>query len=696
MNPSLRPALLALAIAPVAVHAESVERTLAPVAVKDSAVDDNRTYNPAVTKSATKTDAPLRDIPQTINVIPAQVIRDQAATSMQDVMKNIAGVGLSHGDGQRDQVTIRGFSAIADQFVDGFRDDALYFRDLSNIERVDVIKGPAAVLYGRGSSGGLINRVTKKPGVDVSELALQVGSWDDKRVEGDIARQGETLSWRVTAARENADSYRDQQFLDRTALSPSLLIAPNENDSLLLQADYLDDERVTDFGIPSYQGEPVHVDAETYYGAANGDDVDTSRSVVKSFKADYTHDFNENLSLRNGFRYYHYHLDRYNTLVGSVNEIARTASLNRSNFYRNEFGNFNQTELTHKTQFGGMAHEFLYGVELGRQKKDQFLRSANNIATVDLFDPVLPTLAKKLTSAPSTDNLGTFDTAAAYLQDTAQLAEHWKMLVGIRFDRFKQQTDNRLPGQPNLSRTDESWSPRVGLTWQPTLTQSYYASYSRSFQPSGEAFSLAVNNAGIEPEETTNHEVGGKFDFLDGKLSATVSLFRLERTGIKATDVATNQLVNVGEQRTDGVEFTLNGEIGDGLSLLAGYAYLDSHVTKSVAVDAGQLVDGNRATLTPYNSANIWLTQTLLTDYGVGLGANYVGDRFANPGNTVELPAYTTVDAMAWAHFDRVELQLNLRNLFDREHIVSGHGTSANLNLPGAPRNATLTARLKF
>jgi catecholate siderophore receptor len=164
----------------------------------------------------------LRDVPQTVNVVSAEVIRDQHATSLQDVVKNVPGIGQSHGDGQRDQVAIRGFTAIADQFVDGFRDDALYFRDLSNIERVEIIKGPAAVLYGRGSSGGLINRVTKKPRGDLNEFALSYGSWSDKRGEIDIARQGEVASWRLTGAAEDADSYRDQQFLERKAISPSV------------------------------------------------------------------------------------------------------------------------------------------------------------------------------------------------------------------------------------------------------------------------------------------------------------------------------------------------------------------------------------------------------------------------------------------------------------------------------------------
>ncbi|MDE2417215.1 MAG: TonB-dependent receptor plug domain-containing protein [Burkholderiales bacterium] len=342
------------------------------------------TYNPLTAVSATKIEAPLRDIPQTVNVVPQAILRDQAAHSMQDVLKTVPGVGLSTGDGQRDQVTIRGFTAIADQFVDGMRDDALYFRDLSNIEQVEVIKGPASVLYGRGSSGGLINRITKKPGIDKSEVGLQVGSWNQVRGEFDLARKDDEsgVAFRITGAAENADSYRSQQFLKRQAVAPSLLLKLSPDTRLLIQAETLTDRRVTDFGIPAYQGTPVNVPAGTYYGAANARDVDYSQSTVTSTGFTLDHRIDGAWSARNAFRQYTYTLDRNNTLVGSVNEAAQTVSLNRSNVKRNENGFFNQTELTQKTTLAGMAHQLLYGVEVGQQNKDQVFRTQNNVATL--------------------------------------------------------------------------------------------------------------------------------------------------------------------------------------------------------------------------------------------------------------------------------------------------------------------------
>ena len=694
---TLKPLALALcALALPAVAQTRVEQQLPEVKVQASG--EAAPYSPPTATSATKIEAPLRDIPQTVNVVPQELLRDQGARSMQDVMRNVPGVGLSHGDGQRDQVTIRGFSAIADQFIDGMRDDALYFRDLSNIDRVEVLKGPAAVLYGRGSSGGLINRITKKPDVNLTEVTGQVGSWNQRRAEFDVGRNpaGGSVSLRVTGAAERADSYRGQQFLDRESLAPTLGLRISADTHLLLQAEQTSDRRVTDFGIPAFRGRPVNVSPSTYYGAANARDVDYTQTDVTSLGATFTHRIDANWSFRNAVRGYEYRLDRNNTLVGSVNEAAQTASLNRSNVRRHETGFFNQSELVQKTQLAGMEHRVLYGLEIGHQRKDQYFITQNNVATVSLFNPVLPVLPFLASGTPSTNNLGVFQVAGVYLQDLLTIAPQWKALAGVRYDQFEQETRERRVGQSDLSRTDRNWSPRVGLVYQPTETQSYYASYSKSYQPSAEQFPLAANNAQLAPEATTNQEVGTKLDLLGGLATATASLFRLERTNIKATDPATNTLIPVGVQRTDGVEVTFAGELPQRWHISAGYAYLDARVTDSVAVDAGQQVQGKRATLTPRHSANLWLVKAIGTGFGVGGGITYVDDRAANPGNTVTLPEYVVFDALAYWRSRSYDVQLNLYNLFDREYIIAGHGSSPNLNLPGAPRSAMVTARFRF
>ena len=649
-------------------------------------------YNPPNAVSATRTEAPLRDIPQTVNVVTAEVMQDQRANSMQDVLKNVPGVSFSTGDGQRDQVSIRGFSAIADQFVDGIRDDALYFRDLSNVDRVEVIKGPAAVLYGRGSSGGLINRVTKKPGIDVTDFALSYGMWADRRAEADVGRvfADGAAAFRVTGAVEKGNSYRSQQFLDRSAVAPSLELRLAPETTVLLQADYLEDRRVTDFGIPAYKGRPVDVPASRYYGAANARDADYSQSRVYSGTATINHRFNDDWSIRNATRYYHYSLDRNNTLTSAVNEVTQRLTMSHSNVYREEHGWFNQTDLTQKASILGTKHELLYGMEIGQQNKDLVNFSRAVPGTFDLFNPVLPTLPRLVGGTPATSNLGTAKTLAFYTQDMISFTEQWKALLGVRYDNFQQDTVQRLAGQSNLSRTDNAWSPRAGLVWQPSKVQSYYVSWSRSFQPSGETFALATNNADLAPETTNNTEVGAKYDWLDGKATTTISVFRLERSNVKVAS-ANNTLIPIGEQRTDGVEISGAAELGSGWRVLAGYAYLDAEVTKSTPA-----LQGKRATLTPRHSGNLWLTKTLGNGFGVGGGLNLVGARMADPANTVTLPGYVTADMMAWYRHGPFEAQLNLYNVFNTSYIVSGHGSNANLNMPGAPRSVMATVRYRM
>ncbi|EPR18015.1 hypothetical protein M527_14205 [Sphingobium indicum IP26] len=681
-------ATVALAAIAFPVHASANEADRSDIVVTADRLD----YTPKQV-GALKIDVPLKDIPQTVDVVTEAVIRDQRALSMQDVLKNVPGVGFSHGDGQRDQVSIRGFSAIADQFVDGLRDDALYFRDLSNIERVEVIKGPASVLFGRGSSGGLINRVTKKPGVNLGEIGVSYGSWDDRRAEADIgiAPEDSMAAYRLTGAIERADSFRSQQFLRRETIAPSVSLNLGERTQLLVQGDYLRDRRVTDFGIPAYQGRPVDVPRSTYYGSANARKDDYSQSKVYSGTVTLTHKIDEDTSIRNAFRYYDYSLDRQNTLPGTVNEAAQTVSLNRSALDRNEHGWFDQLELTRKVRFAGMEHQLLFGVEVGRQIKDVATHSRNGIATVNLFNPVLPVITTN--GALTADNRGTFDTLGYYVQDLVSIGEHLKALVGARYDRFKQATDDHLPGRSDLSRTDTKGSPRAGLVWQPTESQSYYVSWSRSFQPSGEAFSIAANNADIAPEKTENKEVGAKFSFLDGRLAATISAFNLRRSGIKAANPANpTVLIPIGVQRTRGVELSSTVNLENGWRAILGYAYLDAKIVDS----ANAALIGKRATITPRHAANAWIAKDFGDHFGLGAGGNYVSDRFADPANTVTLPSYFTMDAMAWYRLGPITAQVNVTNIFDKHYIVSGHGTSANLNLPGAPRAAMLTLRYNF
>lgn len=721
-DPSLRMTLVASSLAlafntapaaPPAPDATTADTTQAATAkvtelpeVKVKAARDG--YSSASSSSATKANAPLRDVPQAVNVIPEKLIREQAAQSMQDVLRNVPGVGMSSGDGQRDQVTIRGFTAIADQFVDGIRDDALYFRDLSNIERVEVIKGPAAVLYGRGSSGGLINRVTKKPQAGTfGEVTLNLGSHDLKRVSFDAnTAASDAVALRVTGAYEDSGSFREQGFVERRSIAPAIAAQLGADTRLLVQGEFAKDKRVTDFGIPSFNGRPVDVPAGTYYGSGNARRDDYTATEVSSVTVALDHRFNDALSLRNVTRYYTYDLDRNNTLPGgTVDTATLTVGRSRGTVARQEDGWFNQTDFTFKNTLGGIKQDWLFGLEVGRQHKFQNFISQANIDRVSIFNPggaVPPAMSGAVLAAANPAN-SVFDVTGVYAQDQVTLSPEWKALLGIRHDSFKQATEFARTGAP-LARKDNTWSPRAGLVWQPSESASFYVSFSKSYQPSGEAFALAANNANNGPEQTRNREVGAKFDLLEGALSVTAALFNLERSDIKTADPAQpGTLINVGKQRTNGLELTASGHLPQGWDVFAGYAYLDGRITQSTATQASPQtpvvqipLQDKRPSLTPKHSGSVWAVKQLGGGFSAGGGLNYSAERFASPSNAVVVPGYMTADLAAYYRSKWVDVAINLKNVTNKKYIVSAHGSNDNLLMPGAPREVQVAVTYKF
>jgi catecholate siderophore receptor len=687
-------------------------QSLPTVTVTDSA---DSGYAANKSSGATKSSAPLRDVPQTVNVIPKQLMTDQGARSMQDVLRNVPGISMSSGDGQRDQVTIRGFSAIADQFIDGVRDDSLYFRDLSNIERVEVLKGPAAVLYGRGSSGGLINRVTKKPArKSFGELSFTAGSNRLQRMTVDAnAGLGEGAALRVTGAYEDSNTFRDQGFLERSSIAPSISVDLASATKLLVQGNYSKDRRITDFGIPSFNGRPVDVPRETYYGSGNAARDDYTATEVSSLNAILDHRFSETFSVRNIARYYTYDLDRNNTLPGgTVDAATQTIGRNRGNIHRQEDGYFNQTDFTLKADWGSIKQEILFGAEVGKQNKFQQFANQANIDRVSIFNPggvvAPPISAATLNGAAAIPANSTFDVLGVYVQDQIAFTPQVKALVGVRYDTFEQNTEFARTLAP-LAREDKTWSPRAGVVWQPNDVTSFYVSYSKSFQPSGESFALAANNAQNKPEKTENNEIGTKLDLFDGRFSVTASLFNLERSEIKTTDPANpTVLINVGKQRTRGLELTANGRLSFGIELAAGYAFLDGLIVESNSTQAAPQVanlqtpaqqirlQGNRPSLTPKHSGFIWATVPLRAGFSAGGGLNYSADRFASPSNAVVLPGFVTADLAAYYRSKKFDVALNLKNATNKKYIAAGHGGNDNLLLPGAPRELQMTVAIKF
>ncbi len=655
----------------------------------------------STTETATKTATPLRDVPQSIEIVNRGLLDSQAVRSLQDALVNVTAISIAQGEGRRDQ------------FIDGVRDDATYYRDLANIEQIEVVKGPAAVLFGRGSSGGIINRVTKRPNYSgrVGNIETMFGSYGLRRGSFDFGQPilKEKLAFRFIGAYEKSGSFRHSFFQDCYNIAPSLSWKPTENTDVLFQFEFLNDKRRPDRGLPSYQGSVVEVPIATYYGFPETDRINNR---VSSQALRVEHRFNNDWLVRNVFRRINTATDFYNTGANGVCVFAangnctaiRTTdpifSLDRLGATRFQYAsnvrqrnNFNQTEVVGIINTFGWQHTVLAGFELGSQDKDTN-RYDGAASAISLLNPVLtrPQAYRTLT------NFNNFKgkVFGLYFQDQINFTKKWKALVGIRYDDFRQKLDDLRAVNLDLNRTDKQWSPRVGLVYQPNDWLSFYGSYTRSFQPSGENLSLAANAAELKPELTRNYEGGIKAQFRPLRLNATLAVFRLDRNNIKTNDpLNTGKLILVGEQKTDGIEATVSGAPTRKLEIYAGYALLDARITKSNNFSGGVPLQGKFAQLTPRSSGNLWLTYQLPKQLRLGFGAFARTKSFTSTNNLVTLPGYARFDAsLSWRSERHYEVALNLKNITNRRYFETSNGDNG--ILPGAPINGSVTLRYRW
>jgi len=701
------PARLALAVL--------VSLSAASAWAEDSAVDLDQVevngirppkFGAVRSNSSTKTDTPLVEVPQAVTVLPRALIDAQGGRSLNEMLGFVPGVGLSNGDGQRDQVSIRGFTAIADQYLDGVRDDALYFRDLANVERIEVLKGPSAMIFGRGSSGGLVNRISKQP-VDtpLAMLRLLADSEGGARTEADFGGALGAGAYRLVGALEDSDSFRDQAFVRRAFLAPSYRFDLGGG-NLLLQASTLVDRRITDFGIPSLGGRPLYVPIETYYGSANAREDDYTDTRVHTFNAVYSQDLGAAWDMRLTLRGTDYWLGRRNTLVTGAPRLVdgRWKQDRRyGGIDRDQQAWFGQADFIRE----GERNRLLVGAELGHENKVQ--TSFDGRATqVDLLAPVLnrPTPS----AAPDSAARSQLDNAAFYVQDQITLSPNWKAVLGARYDDYQQHSvlyrrsgsSGPLGYVDTLERTDREWSPRAGLIWMPTPQQSVYANWGHSFQPSAETFPLGVAIEDLQPEETENREIGYKLATNDGRWSFDVAVFDTERDHIKTTDPSDRtRQISVGTQRTRGVELGLAAALLEQrLDVYAGYAWLDAEITRSnssVLYDGVSIpLQGKVPALTPEQSATLFAEYDLGHGFRIGGLAQHVGLRYAAPSNATVLPAYTRYDAHLVYGSGPWTTRLRVENLFDKRYFASAHGGVDGYNTPGAPRIVSVTLDYKF
>lgn len=686
------PATLMFALAmPVPLFAQSIvkEKNMPTVVVKEKAIaspGDVKGYKTGTSRSSTRTETALIDTPQSISVVTQDQVRDQGISSMGEAVRYVPGVAIQQGEGHRDQLSIRGNVTTADFFIDGARDDVQYYRDFYNIDRIEVLKGPNAMAFGRGGSGGAINRVSKAAdGERVRQLAVTAGAYDRRRVQADIGGQfSDAFAFRLNAMTEDSGTFRQYGDLERRGVNPTVTLKAGENTSIQAGYEYFNDNRFNDRGIPSMGGLPYHTAPETFFGDPNQNVAD---AIVNSGYAVITHDFSADTSVRNYTRYTDNSRFYQNVYAGSAVSGAGTLSIVG---YNNniERGNFtNQTDLTRKFSTGSLKHTALAGMEVTRQDSDAFRNTAffNNVTTsvtVSAGNPITTVPITFRQSATDADNRSEVRVYAGYLQDQVEITDSLQVIGGLRYDRFDIDFHNNRTGA-SLSRDDGLLSPRLGVVVKPKADVSVYGSYSTSYLPSsGDQFAtLTQQLQGLKPEHLENYEIGAKWDVTPA-LNVSAAVYQLDRENTSATDPNDpTQLVPTGASRTRGAELAATGHVTGRWQVIGGYAYQDAEITKTTAAAPA----GRKAALVPRHMASLWNKYDFTPQWAAAIGVIHQTDQFAAVDNTVRLKGFTRFDGAVFYNLsENHRFQLNFENLLDREYALTAHNNN-NIS-PGSPR----------
>ncbi|HEX6911646.1 MAG TPA: TonB-dependent siderophore receptor [Longimicrobium sp.] len=651
----------------------------------------SRGYGSARTTSATRTDTPLRDAPQSVSVVTAGLIADQGMQGMADVVRYVPGVTMGQGEGHRDAPTIRGNSSTADFFVDGVRDDVQYLRDVYNVERVEALKGSNAMAFGRGGGGGVINRVSKEAQwAPTRVVTMEGGSHDHLRGTVDLGQGlGADLALRFNGMYESSGGFRDAYELDRYGFNPSLALALGTRTTVRAGYELFSDDRTVDRGIPSFQGRPSDADITTFFG-----NPDLSYSTLTSHAASalVEHATPGGLTVRNRSRWARYEKFYQNSFPGAVNAAGTQVNLSAYNNATDRTNLFNQTDVTLSLATGPVRHTLLAGAEIGRQETENFRQTGYyNDASTSIAVPFdAPTVNTPITfrqSATDADNRATASVAAVYVQDQLAIGPHVQLLGGVRLDRFEVDFHNNRNDQ-RLDRQDDLVSPRAGLVLKPVEPVSFYGSYSVSYLPSsGDQFSsLNATTETLEPEQFTNYEVGAKWDARPG-LSLTSALYRLDRTNTSAPDPDdATRIVQTGSQRTTGWELGVSGSVTPWWQVAGGFASQRARITSTTSA----AVEGKRVPLVPEQTFSLWNRWQVLPMLGLGLGVIHQDDMYAAIDNSVTLPGFTRADGALFLRItDGLSAQVNVENLFDETYYATSHGN--NNIMPGASRTLRLS-----
>ncbi|HET8700708.1 MAG TPA: TonB-dependent siderophore receptor [Nitrococcus sp.] len=690
-------------------NAMADEVTLPKVKVSADAESD---YKPGQPESPRFTQ-PLLDTPQTVNVVPEAVIEQRSASTLSDVLRNVSGISMQAGEGGTpagDQLSVRGFSARTDIFIDNVRDLGGYTRDPFDLEQVEVVKGPSSEYSGRGSAGGSINLVSKIPHLDDfthADLTVGTDAYHRATLDVNYALPGsETAAVRFNAMYHEQDvAGRDVVRNKRWGVAPSIAFGLGTPTQATLSLFYMAEDNVPDYGIPwvpdnnvplaNYANKAPPVDFSNWYGLKKRDYEKTNTLLAT---VQVNHRFSDNVHLRNLTRYGRTDRD-------SITTAPRFASPDSTDITRSDWKSRDQsdlivanlTDLTLDFTTGAVKHTLLLGAEASHEnvKAHPRVQTGPNSPNTDLFHPNPNDPYLEAIQGTGETNEGTGNTIAVYAADSIRLNKHWQVNGGVRWDRFR--LEYNPDSTTTLKRNDTMLSWRAGLVFKPVPQGSLYVGYGTSFNPTGE--DLIVSNSSrnpglsdLKPEKTRALEVGTKWELLDRRLFLNAAVFRTEKTNARTQDPddPNDVLVLQGKQVAQGAELGLAGNLTEAWKVYAGYTFLDTEIKKSK--DPAEV--GKELSNSPRNSFNLWTTYDLLSNLQLGFGAQYVGKRFSNFTNTRAAPAYWIYDAMVGYRLsDNFSLRLNAQNLTDEKYIGFVGGGHF---IPGVGRTILVSSVIDF
>jgi iron complex outermembrane recepter protein len=636
--------------------------------------------------TATRTDTPLRDIPQSIQVVPRQVLEDQQVIRASEALRNVSGVRLGNTAGGASQVfNIRGFQQFGGNLRDGFR-DGFSVIETANLERIEVLKGPASVLYGNLDPGGVVNYVTKQPLSDpFYAVGLQVGSFSLVRptldLSGPLNPDG-TLLYRLNTAYERGGNFRDfDQEIERFFISPVVTWKISDRTDLTFELDYLNNKRPLDRGVIAFGTGIANIPFDRILGEPDDFNEKTDFSVGYRLE----HRFNDNWKIRNRFRFSSLDETSLITDFGRLNEETGELSREFVTVDADDKTYALQTDIVGNFSTGAVKHTLVFGVDQSWQASDLFGTFAD-APSINIFNPVYRVVTRpaRVQFPDSFSRVSETNSLGFFLQDQVTLAENLKLLVGGRFDIINQIS-------PSDEQEDQAFSPRVGIVYQPIQPISLYTSFSRSFEPNS---GTRVDGSLLEPVRGTQYEVGIRGEFLNGRLITNLAAYEITKSNLGVTDPDNPQFsIPLGEQRSRGIELDVTGQIIPGWNIIASYAYTDARVTKDDNLQPGNLIEG-----VPFNSASLWSTYEIQTgDFqglGFGLGLFYVGERQGDLNNSFQVPSYVRTDASVFYRRDNWKVGINVNNLFNVDYIEATQ--RRNRIDPGAPFTVRGTVSVEF